>query len=238
MNTALVVIPTYNEAPNIQSLVEELLKVPSVDILVADDRSPDGTADIVNALHGQHGDRVGLVSQDRKGGRGAAVLGGFRVGISRGMYELFVEMDADHSHLPYELPTLLSAAQGADVVIGSRYLPGGTIVGWSWQRRAWSKMSNQLINAFLHLPVTDYTNGFRVYSRQAVETLLATTLLERGYISLSEWAEVLHSEGHTFANVPTTFINRRYGKSKMSVSEAVGALRGLIRLRRRRGQPA
>jgi dolichol-phosphate mannosyltransferase len=233
VNRALVVVPTYNEAPNIRGLIESLLSFPAVDVLVADDSSPDGTAEIVEGLHLEHADRVRLVSQQRKGGRGAAVLAGFRAGIMDSAYDAFVEMDADLSHLPEELPRLLNAASAADIVIGSRYLEGGRILGWSLRRRIWSRMSNRLINAMLRLPVTDYTNGYRLYSRRAVETLLAATLHERGYISLSEWAALLHRHRLPFANVPTTFVNRRYGKSKMSLSEAAGALRGLIRLRRR-----
>jgi glycosyltransferase involved in cell wall biosynthesis len=140
-------------------------------------------------------------------------------------------MDADLSHLPEELPRLLVASAHADVVIGSRYREGGAIRGWSRKRRVWSHLSNSLIDLVLRLPITDYTNGYRLYDRRAVEVLLRTDLKERGYISLSEWAWVLHGAGLTFADVPITFVNRRLGTSKMSAREAIGALRALMRLR-------
>ena len=229
----LVVVPTYNEAMNIEGLIASLLEVDgSIDVVVVDDGSPDGTADVVHALGLTAPARVHLIRQDRKGGRGAAVLAGLRRGLEDTRYVSFVEMDADLSHLPAELSRLLDEGRGADVVIGSRYLPGSAIVGWSFRRRVWSRMSNRLIDRVLRLPVSDYTNGYRCYSRRAVAALAAMQLQERGYISLSEWAVRLHQAGMGFANVPTTFVNRRVGQSKMSLGEAAGAVRGLIRLRR------
>ena len=119
-----------------------------------------------------------------------------------------------------------------DVVIGARYGEGGRITGWSRKRKAWSWLSNRIIDTVLRLPIGDYTNGYRVYNRKAVELLLTATLRERGYISLSEWACVLHRSGMSFTDVPITFVNRRLGTSKMSAKEAVGALRALVRMRR------
>jgi dolichol-phosphate mannosyltransferase len=231
----LVVIPTYNEALNLEPLAARLLALElAPDVLVADDASPDGTGVLADRLATSSSGRVQAVHREGKGGRGGAVLAGLRHGVRNPEYTHFVEMDADLSHLPEELPRLLEAARGVDVVIGSRYQPGGKVLGWSWRRRIWSKMSNRLIHMVLRLPVRDYTNGYRVYSRQAVDVLLAADLRERGYISLSEWAVVLASSGFSFANVPITFENRRFGVSKMSASEALGALRGLFRLRNRR----
>lgn len=236
MSSTLVVIPTYNEALNIRGLVEALLTHRDLDVMVVDDGSPDGTGAIVEELHREQSQRVRLLTQPKKGGRGAAVLAGFREGVQNEKYHSFLEMDADMSHLPEELPRLLALAGSADVVIGSRYLAEGLIVGWSWRRRLWSRASNWLIDVILRLPVTDYTNGYRLYSRKAVDILLGAQLRERGYISLSEWATLLHRSGLRFANVPTTFVNRRLGKSKMSLSEAVGAMRGLLRLRGMKSQ--
>ncbi len=140
-------------------------------------------------------------------------------------------MDADLSHLPEELPALLAASENADLVIGSRYGRGSKIIGWSRKRKVWSRMSNRLLRTVLRLPTRDYTNGYRVYSRRAAAILAETEMRERGYISLSEWAWVLHHAGMRFADVPTTFVNRRQGISKMGTGEAVAALRGLLRLR-------
>lgn len=229
----LVIIPTFNEALNIEQLIGRLLVVePAVDVLVADDASPDGTGALVERLAHEHPGRVSLLHRDAKGGRGAAVLAGLRRGALDERYDRFVEMDADLSHLPEELPTLLEASASADVVVGSRYGRASRIVGWSRRRKVWSRMANRLINTVLRLPIGDYTNGYRVYSRDAVEHLLAADLRERGYISLSEWACVLHRSGMTFVDVPTTFVNRRLGVSKMSAGEATEALRALLRMRR------
>lgn len=228
----LVVIPTYNEALNLEELVTRLVTHPAnVDVTVVDDASPDGTGQLAEELARRHPGRVSAIHRSGKGGRGAAVLAGLRVGAADPRYERFVEMDADLSHLPEELPRLLEAADRADVVIGCRYVDGSRIEGWSLRRRVWSRLSNRVIDTILGLPLGDYTNGYRLYSRDAVEHLLGARLRERGYISLSEWAAVLHREGMTFANVPTTFVNRRLGVSKMSAGEATAALRALLRLR-------
>jgi dolichol-phosphate mannosyltransferase len=141
-------------------------------------------------------------------------------------------MDADLSHQPEELERLLAVADGADMVVGSRYLPGARIDGWSWRRKVWSRLSNRMIRTVHGVPMTDFTNGYRLYSRRAVEHLAGRRLRETGYISLSEWAYALDRAGMTIREVPTTFINRRLGTSNMSASEALNALRGLIRMRR------
>jgi len=231
-SATVVVIPTFNEAENVADLVGQLLALePTVDVIVVDDGSPDGTGAIADELARSRPNRVAVLHRTGKGGRGTAVLAGLRQGIS-GDYSLFVEMDADLSHLPEQLPSLLEAATGADVVIGSRYIPHGEIHGWSRKRKAWSKVSNLVIDTVLRLPISDYTNGYRVYSRKAVSELLSSDLKERGYISLSEWACVLHRAGMRFADVPITFVNRRQGISKMSAGEALEALRALSRMRR------
>ncbi|HEX2195070.1 MAG TPA: polyprenol monophosphomannose synthase [Candidatus Limnocylindria bacterium] len=224
----LVVIPTYNEALNLPHLVPRIRAVkPDADVLVVDDGSPDGTADVARQLG------VGVLERSSKAGRGGAVMAGLRDGLARGGYDAFLEMDADLSHQPEELPRFLDAFGGADMVIGSRYLPGAGIEGWSWRRKVWSRMSNRMIRVVLGVPLTDFTNGYRLYSPRAVEHLAAAPLRETGYISLSEWAYALHAAGLPIVEVPTLFINRRLGTSNMSASEALNALRGLVRMRRR-----
>jgi dolichol-phosphate mannosyltransferase len=224
----LVVIPTYNEALNLPHLVPRIRAVePDADILVVDDGSPDGTAQVARQLG------VRVLERSTKAGRGGAVMAGLREGLTAGGYDAFLEMDADLSHQPEELPRLLDAFGGAVMVVGSRYLPGARIEGWSWKRKVWSAMSNRLIRLVLRVPLTDFTNGYRLYSPRAVAHLVNAPLRETGYISLSEWAYALHAAGMRLAEVPTTFINRRYGQSNMSASEAVDALRGLARMKRR-----
>jgi len=222
-----IIVPTYNEALNLPHLVPRIRAVQiDAEILVVDDGSPDGTAMVAEGLN------VSVLSRSTKSGRGGAVLAGLLKASKDPGIEWFLEMDADLSHQPEELERLLAARDGADMVVGSRYLPGARIDGWSWRRKIWSRLSNRMIRTVLGVPMSDFTNGFRLYSRPAVEHLAGRRLRETGYISLSEWAYVLHRAGMTIREVPTTFINRRLGTSNMSASEAVDALRGLIRMRR------
>jgi dolichol-phosphate mannosyltransferase len=236
----LVVLPTYNEALNLPLLIPTILAaVENADVLVVDDGSPDGTADVVDGIAAHREARVSILRRDRKSGRGSAVVAGFRQGLADVRYTHFCEMDADLSHQPEEIPQMLARANaGADLVIGSRYVPGAPqIEGWSARRRVWSRCSNRLIKAVLRVPMTDFTNGFRLYGRDAVERLAAADLRETGFVSLSEWAFILHRAGMHIAETPSRFINRRLGRSNMSLGEAIGAVRALVRLRwgRRKG---
>ena len=222
-----IVVPTYNEALILPHLVPRIRAVaPEARILVVDDGSPDGTARVAAELG------VDVLERSTKAGRGGAVLAGLLRASREPDVDWFCEMDADLSHQPEELERLLAVADGADMVVGSRYLAGARIDGWSWRRKAWSRLSNLMIRTVLNVPMSDFTNGYRLYSRRAVEHLGGRRLRETGYISLSEWAYVLHRAGMTIREVPTNFINRRLGTSNMSASEALNALRGLIRMRR------
>jgi len=233
MQLALVV-PTYNEALNLPHLVPRVLAaVPDVDIFIVDDGSPDGTGEVAQSLADGHPGRVHVLHRPSKAGRGGAVLAGLISARDAGPYEWFGEMDADLSHQPEELERLLAACEGADMVVGSRYIPTGRIDGWPWTRKVWSRASNRLIKMALGVPMTDFTNGYRLYSRRAVDHLASRRLRETGYISLSEWAFAIHRTGMPIREVPTTFINRRLGTSNMSASEAIGAVRALVRMRRR-----
>lgn len=230
---ALVVVPTYNEALNLETLAERLFRAcPDCHLLIVDDNSPDGTARVAQSLVARYPERAMLLRREKKLGRGAAVMAGFREGLPESRYSRFVEMDGDLSHAPEALPQLLAESRGVDVVIGSRYVRGGRIEGWGLHRRLWSGLANRLIHLVLRLPISDYTNGYRVYSRLAVERLAAADLRERGFICLTEWAVVLHRAGFRFSDLPTVFINRQRGDSNMSAAEAVGALRALFRLAR------
>ena len=212
-------------APNV------LAQSTEVDVLVADDGSPDGTGQIADELTRTLHPRVSVLHRSSKAGRGGAVMAAFRHALPDLRYDWFCEMDADLSHQPEELPAFFAASASADMVVGSRYILGGRIEGWSSRRRAWSRTSNRIIRAVLGVPMTDFTNGYRLYSRRAVELLSAARLRETGYITLSEWAYVIHRAGLPLQEVPTVFINRRFGKSNMSASEAIGAIRALLRMR-------
>jgi dolichol-phosphate mannosyltransferase len=228
-----IVVPTYNEALNLPLLVPRILAAqPEAEIVIVDDGSPDGTGEVAERVGRELAGRLHVVHRTTKSGRGGAVLAGLARAHVIGAFDWYCEMDADLSHQPEELERLLAAREGADMVVGSRYLPGARIEGWSWRRKVWSRVSNRLIRIVLRVPMTDFTNGYRLYSRRAVEHLTSLRLRETGYISLSEWAYVLHRAGMRIREVPTTFVNRRLGSSNMSASEAVVALRGLIRMRR------
>lgn len=228
----VVVLPTYNESLNLPVLVPAILRqAPAADVLIVDDSSPDGTGRLAEELARQHAPRVRVLHRSSKSGRGGAVMAGLREAVKNPDYAWFAEMDADQSHRPEELPALVHASSGADLVVGARYLTGGRIEGWPARRRVWSRASNGIIRRALGVPMTDFTNGYRVYSRRAAEHLTQASLRETGYISLSEWAYSIHRAGMTIAEVPSVFINRRLGKSNMSTAEAIGAVRALVRMR-------
>ena len=232
----LVVIPTYNERDNVGALCEELLSRPErPDVLVVDDNSPDGTAAEAEEVGRRYPGRLHVLRREGKGGRGGAVLAGFAWG-SGGGYDYFFEMDADYSHRPGELPLFLEAARGADVVVGSRYLPASRIVNWPRARRFFSKLANSYARFFLRIPITDYTNGYRCYSRAAVGALDAGAVDASGYVVLSEVAYQLYRRGFRFADVPTEFVNRRRCESNLSPGEILSAFVGVLRLRAKGGR--
>lgn len=235
----LVVLPTYQEAANIAEVLRRLrAAVPAADVLVVDDNSPDGTARLAE----QVGEEVGgvvVLRRPGKAGLGSAYREGFHRGLAEG-YEALVEMDADLSHDPAALPALIDAvADGADLAIGSRYVPGGSIPNWSWHRRALSRWGNRYAAWALRLPVRDATSGFRAYRAAAVAKVDLDTVRADGYGFQIEMAYRVAGLGGTIVEVPISFTDRVRGASKMSsriVAEALALVTwwGLRdRLRRR-----
>jgi dolichol-phosphate mannosyltransferase len=225
-----IAIPTFREASNIAALIGELQSYfPDARIVVVDD-SPDlETAHAVEPLCGAG---VELIHRDRKEGRGSAVLVAIRRCLENGCTAI-VEMDADFSHAPAELPGLLDALEsnGADAIIASRYIPGGRIRNWPLGRRVFSIIANVLARTLLGVPVRDYTAGYRVYSRRAAETIDATCgKLARGFIPLSESLVNLYYRGFRIMEVPSVFINRTRGESSVSLVEVGHAVIGLVRI--------
>jgi dolichol-phosphate mannosyltransferase len=220
---ALVVIPTYNEAESVVEVLDQVLAVDSrVDVLVVDDGSPDGTAKLVLA-RGEGEPRIQLLERSRKAGLGAAYRAGFGWGLERG-YDAFVEMDADLSHPPDRLPALLDGLTEADLVIGSRYVPGGRTVNWSRLREAISRGGNTYVRLALRLPVHDCTAGYRAYRREVLEALAVEAVQSNGYCFQVEMAHRTWQEGFRVLEVPITFTERASGVSKMSrqiVAEAL-----------------
>ncbi|MFI6263567.1 polyprenol monophosphomannose synthase [Micromonospora sp. NPDC051006] len=219
----LVVIPTYNEADNVSDIVARVRRAaPAVEILVADDNSPDGTGVIADALAGTD-EHVHVLHREGKQGLGAAYLAGFEWARERG-YDAVVEMDADGSHAPEDLPALLDAARQADVVIGSRWTSGAQVVNWPLRRLALSRCGNLYARLALGMPVSDATGGYRVYRRSALDAIDLTSVCSQGYSFQVELSRLAHRAGMRIVEVPITFAERERGSSKMSpliVAEAL-----------------
>lgn len=229
MSKTLVIIPTYNEEENIARLVDTLFGLNlNLDILVVDDGN-DGTANIIEERRKQI-QNLFLIKRGSKGGRGKAVLEGIKFALEKN-YGLIVEIDADFSHNPQELPTLLAVSGDNTLVIGSRYARGSKIVGWPLKRRVFSKLANFYANLVLGIGLSDYTNGYRVYGRKAAEKIDFDKVRSSGYIVLSEIAYQLFKKGVKFVEVPTIFINRRQGVSNFSLKEIKESFLSVIIIR-------
>lgn len=221
---ALLVLPTYNEIENIESVLRTLRRVaPDVDVLVVDDGSPDGTADVAEKLAEELG-AVEVLRRPSKAGLGSAYRAGFRIGISRG-YDAMVEMDADLSHDPAVVPALVGAlGDGVELAIGSRYVPGGAIPDWTLLRRAISRFGNGYARFMLGLDVHDATAGFRAYTRQALEQIDLDRVRADGYGFQVEMAYFVQCNGGRIVEVPIEFRDRTLGHSKMSTRIVIEAL--------------
>ncbi len=220
----LVVLPTYDEAVNIADVLSQLrTAVPDVDILVVDDNSPDGTAELAKTAAGELG-QIDVEVRAQKDGLGNAYRHGFRLGMDRG-YEVLMQMDADLSHDPAAVPDLLAALEsGADAVIGSRYVPGGSIPHWPWYRRAMSRYGNSYACAVLGLSVNDTTSGFRAYRVGVLDDIDVFTTRAKGYGFQIETSYRIERAGWKLGEVPITFTDRERGYSKMSLSVAAEEL--------------
>jgi len=219
---ALAVLPTYDEAATIEQAVRGAIAVPGVDVLVVDDSSPDGTGDLVRAIAAGE-PRVRLLSRPAKSGLSSAYLEGFHVAIAEG-YDLAIEMDSDLSHDPAELPSLLEAARSHDLVVGSRYIPGGSVTDWSRARIALSRAGNVYARLALGVPIHDATSGYRVYRRGLLEELLRRPFDADGYGFQIELVLRAYRLGFDVGEAPITFRERRYGESKISRSIIAEAL--------------
>jgi len=219
----LVVLPTYNEILNVEQMLRALRQaVPDCDILVVDDGSPDGTGDRAEALSAELGS-IELLRRSTKSGLGGAYRAGFAWGIEHG-YDHFVEIDCDFSHDPLALPKLLDAARDHDVVIGSRYVKGGTIPQWTFSRRMLSRGGNQYASLMLGLGVSDSTAGYRVYSKDALERIDYQTVSADGYGFQIEMTYRAKRAGASIVEVPISFTDRERGESKMSGAIVIEAL--------------
>jgi dolichol-phosphate mannosyltransferase len=219
-----VVLPTYNEAENLVEVLERIrAAVPGVEVLVVDDNSPDGTAEVAERWGAEHGG-VEVMRRPGKLGLGSAYRAGFAYGLDR--YDVLVEMDSDLQHDPAVLPRLLAAVgDGAELAIGSRYVPGGAVPGWKFSRRFISQAGNLYAAVLLGMPVKDATAGFRAYAADALRKIDLSAVRAEGYGFQIEMAYHVVRDGGRVVEVPITFGNRTRGTSKMSsriVFEALG----------------
>jgi dolichol-phosphate mannosyltransferase len=242
----LVIIPTYNEVENVQLITERVRRaVPSVDVLIADDNSPDGTGQVADELAAGD-ERVHVLHRPGKQGLGAAYVAGFGLARERG-YDAVVEMDADGSHAPEELPRLLDALREADAVIGSRWVRGGSVRNWPVHRLLLSRGANIYTRLAMGMPYRDATGGYRAYRMALLEKIDIGSVLSQGYCFQVDLTRRAYGEGFRVVEVPITFTERERGASKMSagiVREALwrvtmwglGARRdAVLRLARRGG---
>lgn len=220
----VMVIPTYNESENLPQIIERLrTAAPEVDVLVVDDNSPDGTGKLADEIAAED-DAVLVLHRTEKAGLGAAYLHGFGVALEHG-YAVIGEMDADGSHQPEQLSRLTDAIETNDLVIGSRYVPGGSVVNWPLSRQVLSRGGNLYVRVLLGMGLTDATAGFRLYRREALEAISLASVRSAGYVFQTDMAYRTVKAGLRVVEVPIEFIERERGESKMSRSVATESLR-------------
>jgi dolichol-phosphate mannosyltransferase len=220
-----IVLPTYNERENLPAMVEALLALPvaGLHLLVVDDNSPDGTGQLADDLAAAHPDRIGVLHRPGKQGLGPAYLAGFRRAMADGA-DAMIEMDADFSHDPAIVPVLVERLASCDLVLGSRYIPGGGVdPAWSLPRRLLSRFGGIYARIILGLPIHDPTGGFRAYRRTALEAIDLDRIRSNGYTFQIEMAYAVHRRGLCLCEVPIHFKDRVKGQSKMSAGIAAEA---------------
>jgi dolichol-phosphate mannosyltransferase len=223
LGRVLVIVPTYNERDNIEIITDRLRQaVPDVDLLIVDDGSPDGTGDIADKLAAAD-DQVHVLHRSAKAGLGAAYVAGFGWALDHG-YDVAVEMDADGSHAPEQLPRLLAGLHQADLVLGARWVEGGEVENWPLSRKLLSRGGNTYARLALGLPLQDATGGFRAYRRAVLEALDLGTVLSQGYCFQVDLAWRVWRSGFRVVEVPITFVERVRGESKMSKAIVAEAL--------------
>ncbi len=222
-NDFLVIMPTYNELEALEKSVEALLRLnPEINLLIVDDNSPDGTGALADKIAGSDY-RVRVIHREKKEGLGPAYLAGFNFGIEHG-YKFLVEMDADGSHRPEDLPALIEASNEADLAIGSRWVPGGSVANWPFVRTAISRIGNWYARVMLNCDIQDMTAGFRIYRADFLEKLDLQNVSSHGYSFQVEMAwRSIRAQGRV-VEVPITFFEREQGASKMTASIVAEAL--------------
>ncbi len=230
MSDTVICLPTYNELENLPLMVAAIHEVvPDIHILVIDDNSPDGTGPLADEIAGGD-DRVHVLHRKAKEGLGRAYIAGFKWALKRG-YERIMEMDCDFSHQPRYLPDFLAASKEFDLVLGSRYIPGGGTDDWSWSRRFISKSGNTYARMILGLPYKDLTGGFKLFNRRVLETIPLDDIMAGGYVFQIELTWRAVRRGFTVGEVPIEFPDRTRGDSKMNQGIVLEAMLNVWRLR-------
>jgi dolichol-phosphate mannosyltransferase len=233
----LIIVPTYNECENISPLLKEIFSyAPTTDILIVDDNSPDGTGALADQMSAEDA-RIHVLHRSGKQGLGTAYILGFKYAIDN-HYDAAFEMDADFSHDPRYLPDFLNLIERADLVIGSRYIPGGSTPNWSLLRRLISGCGNIFARTLLGMPVHDCTAGFRCYRRSVLENVGLDTVQSQGYGFQVEMAYRTQKLGFKIVETPIVFLDRRVGKSKMSRTIVLEAFTYVLRTRFSKAHPA
>lgn len=215
MTRALVIVPTLNERENLPRLVDALMQLPHVRVLIVDDGSPDGTGAVADGLARQFEGRIEVMHRTGRRGLGRSYVDGMKRAVGEDV-DVICHMDADFSHDPRELPRLIAAAGGADLVIGARYIPGGRVVQWPLRRRLLSRFANLYVHLVTRLTTRDCTSGYRCWRREALAALPLDTVVSDGYSFMIEMLFLAEQRRYRIAEVPITFVERQQGESKLS----------------------
>lgn len=230
MNNIAIIIPTYNELENIENLIRQIIKkVPESTIFIVDDSKTQEIGDLIKIKN----IKANYFHRKNKSGRGSAIIYGLSKAIKEDKYNMFIEMDADFSHDPNELPRNIDffIKEKLDLLIASRYLPESKIINWSLSRRVLSKLSNFLAKNLLSIPLKDFTNGFRIYSHRATLKIISSCgNIGDGFIILSEIIVVIKNNLFKIAEIRTIFVNRERGKSSVNLKLIIASLYGIIKL--------
>jgi dolichol-phosphate mannosyltransferase len=230
----LVVLPTYNERDNLSGIIASIFEhAPDVHVLVVDDNSPDGTGALADEISKAQPEKVFVIHRPRKEGLGNAYIEGFKFALERD-YELIVQMDSDFSHDPKYLPEFFEAIKTHDLVIGSRYVNGISVVNWDLKRLILSKAASAYVRFITRMPIADTTAGFKCWRREALQTVGLDNLMSNGYVFLAEMKYRAFRKGLRIKEVPIVFVERRLGRSKMDSNIMIEGLWNVLRMRFRR----
>jgi dolichol-phosphate mannosyltransferase len=228
---SIVIVPTYNERANLEELIHKIGQtVPDLHVLIVDDNSPDGTGTLADELHERQPEKIFVLHREKKEGLGKAYVDAFKQVLQKD-YECILQMDADLSHDPAHLPRLLDQIKDHDLVVGSRYLQGISVVNWDLKRLIMSKLATNYVRFVTRLPLTDATSGFKCWRREALEAIEFENVFSSGYVFLVEMKYKAHRKGFRVSEVPIIFVERKSGNSKLDWSVIREAIWGVLRLR-------